>query len=135
MSIYQRFWADEQGASLVEFAICLPLMTGLVFASITSANAIYVRQAVVVAAYESCRAGAETGGTTEDAIWAGEQVLNVRGVQGGKVTCNPASVEDAAKGEPVTVTIEVPAESNLMLDPVALFTNRNFSATVTMARE
>lgn len=132
---FHRFVGGEEGASLVEFAITLPIMVFVIFASLTSANAIYVKQAVVVATYEACRAGAGSGGTEIDATFAGEQALRARGIENGTIEISPSTLATAPRGSEVSVTVSIPASTNLFLDPTSLFIDRTISATVTMARE
>ncbi|MFP5327141.1 MAG: TadE family protein [Acidimicrobiia bacterium] len=59
----------DKGASLVEFALVLPIFMGLVLAMFTGGLAYTVRQAITQGARESARAAATTPVTTTVNAW------------------------------------------------------------------
>lgn len=128
-----RSESTRSGLAVVELAICLPLMVMLTFGAIEAANAIYLKQTLVTAAYEAARTATALGATQKDGETRYTEVVNAVGVKGTAISFSPQITESTPSGTAIKVTVTAPADSNS-------FSIRRFMkgttlrATVTMPR-
>lgn len=125
--------SERSGVAAVEFALCLPLLMLLVFGSIEAANAIYLRQAMTIAAYESVQVASAFGGTEPEAIARGEEILATFNVSNATIEVQPKITANIKGGTPITVTVEAPTNSN-SLGPAWFFSDLTFQRQFTMLR-
>lgn len=118
---------------MVEFALCLPLLVLLVFGSIEATNAIFLQQAISVAAYETAQLTTASGGTSATARERCKQILEARKIRKGTIEISPEVDATTIPGTAVTVTITVPANEN-SIGPVWYFKDSVITAQVTMAK-
>ncbi len=105
----------RRGAALTEFAVCLPVIILLVFASLEGANMLFMRQAVVQSAYETVKAAAKSRGNATDAELVGRQVLTARRLTPQSITINPRNVDSLAAGTPIQVTVNVNGDAKSII--------------------
>jgi Flp pilus assembly protein TadG len=123
----------RSGLAVVELAICLPLMVMLTFGAIEAANAIYLKQTLVTAAYEAARTATALGATQKDGEDRYKEVVDAVGMNGAAIAFSPQIKSDTPSGTAIKVTVTAPADSNS-------FSIRRFMkgttlrATVTMPR-
>jgi Flp pilus assembly protein TadG len=123
----------REGLAVVELAICLPLMVMLTFGAIEAANAIYLKQTLVTAAYEAVRTATALGATQADGQTRYQEIVDAVGMKGTAITFSPQIKADTPSGTAIKVTVTAPADSNS-------FSIRRFmkgtilKATVTMPR-
>jgi Flp pilus assembly protein TadG len=108
-------------------------MLMLTFGAIEAANAIFLKQSLVTAAYEAARAATATYGTEADGKKKFEEVLAVRGVAQAQITFSPAVNEQTKMGTAVTVTVTAPASSN-SVGPQWYMKGATIRAAVVMPR-
>jgi hypothetical protein len=96
---------NRDGAALVEFAVCLPVLLILVLGSMEATSAIFVRQALTTSAYEGIREATQVGGTTAGATSRAQAVLTARNIRGSSIRVLPADVRSVARGEPITFEV------------------------------
>lgn len=142
---------NRAGTAAVECAICLLVLTPIIFGTLELCGGFLVRQSLTVSAFEGVRAGVGRGTTSADILVRTAQVLEFRGVTLGKasttefaqqgaehgiflVTPNGVPVEELDALDPITVRIVAPAAGNAtpIFDHLL---NRNIEAAVTMVRE
>jgi len=104
--------ARRPGFAVVELAICLPLMVMLTFGAIEAANAIYLKQTLVTAAYEAARMATALGATQQDGEARYSEIVNAVGVQGTTISFTPQITSTTPSGTAVRVTVTAPADSN-----------------------
>lgn len=126
--------SDRRGTSIIEFALCLPLILLLVFGAVEATDAIFLQQAITTAAYEGARTATTSSGTTATATAAANAVLTARGVTGATVSVSPAVSATTAAGTNVTVTVTVAinAANSLTNANFAGFLGRTLTASVVM---
>ncbi|MCA9160045.1 MAG: pilus assembly protein, partial [Planctomycetales bacterium] len=98
---------------VVETAIALPLLVFIVFASIESCNAIFLKQTAASAAYEAAKIASNTGGTQLAANTRATEVLMARGITNATVTFDPALQENWGRGVMLSTTVSIPTTNNL----------------------
>jgi Flp pilus assembly protein TadG len=98
--------------AVVELAICLPLMVMLTFGAIEAANAVYLKQTLVTAAYEAARTATALGATQADGETRYSEVVNAVGVKGTAITFTPPITQNTLSGTAIKVTVTAPADSN-----------------------
>jgi hypothetical protein len=96
---------NRNGAALVEFAVCLPVLLVLVLGSMEATSAIFVRQALTTSAYEGIREATKVGGTTAEATSRAQAVLTARNIRGSSIRVLPTDVRSVARGEPITFEV------------------------------
>lgn len=123
---------NRQGAVVVEFAICAPLLFFFFFAAMEFSRANMIRQSVENAVYEGSRRGIVPGATADDCRNAAQVVLNTVSVNDAQVTVVPSVItQDTSE---VTVSITVPMNSNSWVAPL-FFEGKNISNSMTLRRE
>lgn len=105
--------SERRGAAVVEFAICLPILTTLVLAVIEASNAVYVQQAITSAAYEASNVVSASGGTAIDAQTRANSVLDSLGIKSASVSISPAVTSSTPLGTQISVTCSAPLSANL----------------------
>lgn len=103
---------QRSGAAAVEVAVSLPLFLALVFGVIEANNAIFLKEALTAAAYETANVASAVGGTSSVAVQRGNGVLTLLGVSSGTVTVSPAITANTPSGTLITVTCTAPLGSN-----------------------
>lgn len=117
----------------MEVALCLPVIVLLAFATVEICASLFLRQTLVVAAYEGARAAVQRRGSPADATAAAQNILTARGIKGAKVTITPASFASLKALDPVAITVSAPVRGNSPF--VGRFMNgRNLESKVTMLR-
>jgi len=102
----------RQGAALIEFAVCLPVIMILVLGSMEATSAIFVRQALTTSAYEGIREAIRTGSRTTDAFNRANAVLTARRIRNSQITFTPAAIETAARGSQIVIEVSAPYAAN-----------------------
>lgn len=92
----------------MELALCLPFLTLVVLGSVESANIIFVKQALVQAAYEGVREAVREDGNPELGRQRAFEILTARGIQDGTVSISPTINPETPKGTLITVTVTAP---------------------------
>lgn len=109
---YRSKSRNREGAALIEFAVCLPVLFILVLGSMEATSAIFVRQALTTSAYEGIREATLAGGTTADATARAQSILTVRNIRGSTIRFQPADVRSVLRGEPVAIEVSAPFAAN-----------------------
>jgi Flp pilus assembly protein TadG len=124
----------RRGAAAVEFAVCMPVIVVIVFASIEACSMIFLKQALEITAYETVRAAIAMGGTSDAAKARGDEMLAQRNVKQGSVTIAPGGVQSLAPGTQVTVTATAPIGANRVISSW-FFSSGDLSASCMMLKE
>jgi len=125
---------SRAGVAATEAALCLPLIVILTFASIEACDAIFLSHSLHVAGYETIRVAVQPKSKNADADAMASTALADHNVVDATVTYEPSDISAVDRGQPITVTISAPVESNTIL-PSWFFTNHTLSAQVTMVKE
>jgi Flp pilus assembly protein TadG len=123
-----------RGVAAAELAVCLPVVVLLVLATIEACSAIFLKQALTVAAYEGVRVALEEKATASQVRTACDQVLADRRINGGKVTVKPSNIAALSPGDFVDVTVSAPCAANSLV-PAAFYRGRTLTATASMMIE
>ena len=113
-----------------------PLLMLLTVGTIDVCSAIFLREAAILAAYEGARQGVARGNGNVDVQNRVEEFLNERKIvfDGDVIEISGAGFDSASTLEPVTVTVNIPAEGNLLI-PSEMIGALMISADVTMLKE
>ena len=123
---------NRDGATVVEFAIVLPLLFLLFFAAFEFCRVAMIRHTVDNAVYEGCRVGIIPGATASDAENEARQILSSIGVNKANVSVRPTNIQRDT--EQVTVQIAVPLDENSFV-PNQFVTGRSIVRELTLQRE
>ena len=104
--------ALRNGAALVEFAVCLPVLMIMILGSMEASSAIFVKQALTTSAYEGIREAMRTGSTTSVATARAQDVLTARRIRNSTIRFTPSSVESAARGSNIIIEVSAPYAAN-----------------------
>lgn len=142
---------NRSGVAAVECAVCLLILTPIIFGTLEVCAGVLAKQSLTVSAYEGVRAGVGRGTTNADILTRTAQVLEFRGVSLGDgstskfaksgdkhgiflITPDGRPVEELDALDPITVRIVAPSEGNAT--PVfEHLLNRDIVVAVTMVRE
>ncbi len=122
----------RRGATLVEFALVVPILFLLFFAAVEFARVAMVRHTVDNAVYEAARVAIVPGATSGDAVAQARRLLNAVGIQAPSITITPSVL--ARDTSQVTVQITVPMNANSYVPP-QYFAGQNISRQLTLRRE
>jgi hypothetical protein len=100
----------RRGAAVAELAVCLPLLTLIVFGSIQACNLIYLKHGVVTAAYEGTLELAKRSASSSSITTRAQQVIDARGMTSTRIRLLPGSTDIAASPPGTQVTVEVTAD-------------------------
>lgn len=123
----------RRGVAAVETAVCLPFLILMVFSGVEFSNAVFLKQSVNLAAFEAAKVVVQPGQHSDRAVNRIEDILTSRGVAGAVYSISPPVDHQTARGVPITVTVQAPANS-LSMGPISFMNGRIMSSTVTMAR-
>jgi Flp pilus assembly protein TadG len=132
--ICRRHSETRRGAAVAELAICLPLLVLLVFASLEACSMIFLDHGLSIASYEGVRAGISYDGTNADVTARCNEIINQRSINDATISTNPGNVANVERGEPITVIVSAPANSNMIVPPW-FFGGQTLTARTTMVKE
>ncbi len=107
-----RIDVPRNGAALIEFAVCLPVLMIMILGSMEASSAIFVKQALTTSAYEGIREAMRTGSTTSVATERAQDVLTARRIRNSTIQFTPSSVESAARGSNIIIEVSAPYAAN-----------------------
>lgn len=122
----------RRGATLVEFALVVPILFVLFFASVEFSRVAMIRHTVDNAVYEAARTAIIPGGTTTAAQDEARRILTVVGIINPSIEVTPSPLTRSTPQ--VTVRIAVPINSNSYVPP-QFFAGRSITRELTMQRE
>lgn len=108
--------AVRRGIAATELAVCLPVLVLLLCGSIQACDLLYLKHALVSAAYEGSLELAKPSSTNASVNLRITQLLDARGVNGATIAISPSgSVADIDAGTTMTISVTAPTASNLKL--------------------
>jgi len=115
--------ASRSGLAVSELAICLPIMVLIVFGSLQMCNVIYLKHALVTAAYEGSLELAKSSTTNANVELRIQQVLEARRINDATIEILPAgaNVATTPHGETLTIRITATSASNLSVTGFVTF--------------
>jgi hypothetical protein len=121
----------------VEFALVLPALIALTIGTMDICSMLFLKETVVLAAYEGARSGVGRGKTNQDVIDRVIEFLDERDIRfdsDSVVIIDAPGFDEATTLQNVTVNVTVPAQGNLLI-PSQMFGEMSVSAHVTMRKE
>ena len=112
---HRRKNSQRHGAVTVEFAITIPIVLLIVFASLELGFANMMYHTTEAAAYEAARAAIVPGATAQSATAKAQSILNTAGINSATIAISPADL--SAPTQTVSVTISTRFSDNLPLTP------------------
>ncbi len=122
------------GGAAVELAVILPLLTLVTLGTIEATKMIFLKQSLLVAAFEGARTALVRSTNEGNVVAACNIVLANRRVKNAVVTVSPADFETQPYGTFIRVTVEAPCSDNCMFAPL-FYGNKQFSESVEMMKE
>ena len=119
----------------MEFAVVAPIFLLLVFGMIEYGRMVMVQQVLTNASREGARRAVLDGSTNSDVVDVVDQYLSSASINGANVTVTPTNPEDAAFGDPVTVSVDIQFSQVSWLPSPMYLGGRTLSATTVMRRE
>ena len=98
----------RRGNAVIEAVLVIPILLLLAFGTVEFGHFFFVKHGVQGAAREGARAAIVAGATNADVNAAVNTSMTASGLQasGYVVTTNPASIDGAASGTNISVTVE-----------------------------
>jgi Flp pilus assembly protein TadG len=121
---------ERRGASVVELALCLPIVMTIIVGAAETSRLVYVQQILTVAAHVGARSVA-CGGSAADASATIEQIASQRQLRSVNVSISPST---ASPGELITVTVSADRRANALFGVVP-WLQGSVMVTVHVARE
>ena len=109
----------------VELAICIPVLTLIVFGSIQATNLIFLQHAATAAAYEGSLEMAKSNASNASVRARIEQVLEARGVGKTQIAILPAGTEISRTPPGTLLTIQVTADVRSNTSVFGFFSMQN----------
>ncbi len=117
---------------MVEFAIVVPLLFFLFFASMEFCRVAMIRHTADNAVYEGCRTAIIPGATASEAANEAERIMSSLGVTSARIKVTPSKFK--SETEEVTVRVEVPLDENSFV-PNQFVNGRSIIRELTLRRE
>lgn len=127
--------SDRLGAAVVEFAIVGPLLVLLTMGMMEVGRAMMVKQIMVNISREGARLASLQSASTQQVTALVEEQLVASSINGATVVLTPSSIESAASGTKVTVSISVEANKVSWIPNPVFTLNKNITAATSMRRE
>ncbi len=124
----------RQGAAVVEFAICLPVILFIVFAGMDVTTVLRAKQVVVETTHETARVVATNEVNEDQCRQFAIDLLSQKDLTGSTVDFDPVPSVGMPRGTPITVTISVPVAGNCTVIS-RLFTSLAVESQSTVSRE
>jgi Flp pilus assembly protein TadG len=124
----------RRAAAAAELALCLPLIVLLLLASIEACSMIFLDHGLTIASYEGVRAAIHYDSTNADVNARTNEIITQRAIADTTVSTNPSNVANVNKGDPITVTVSAPSDSNMIIPPW-FYGGRTLTARTTMVKE
>jgi hypothetical protein len=124
---------QRKAAAILELAVCLPVIVTIVLGTIESANSIFLKQSLTIAAYESARVATAPGGTYKGAQRRATEIMNARGLRTFQFRITPRAVDRVSSGVELRVTITTRANAN-SISPSWYSKEAKMSATMRMIK-
>jgi len=115
--------------------VVAPIFLLLVLGMIEYGRMVMVQQVITNASREGARCAVLDGSTYEDVIDTVQGYLTSGSVAGATVTVVPTNPEDAAFGDPVTVTVDIGFSQVSWLPSPMYLGGKTLTATTVMRRE
>lgn len=131
--LQQEKQSNRSGLAAVEFALTLPIFMILIFGSIEASNAIYLRQAMTIVAYETAQVASSVGGTEAEAKLRGHEILKTYNIQDAKIVIQPPITASIPRGTLIAVEISAPSNAN-SIGPEWFNQNLMYRRKLTMYR-
>ena len=125
---------NTRGVAAAELAVCLPIIVLLVIGTIEACSALFLKQALTVAAYEGVRTAIDENATSSSVQAACDQILADRRIKGATVALKPSNIAALKPGEFIDITVSAPCASNSLV-PTTFYRGRTLSATASMMIE
>ena len=128
----QTIGGKRRGATVVEFAICFPILLAFVFGTIEFSRVLQLQHTIRLAAFEGARAGVPLDSTTTDVTTKTQSVLSAVRVTNSTTTITPNPIVYASPTITVTVSAD-PAQNKWVTWFVTA--GHPLSSTITLNRE
>ncbi len=115
-SMYPRRRSNRRGATVVEFALVVPLFITLLFAALEFGRFVILRNTAQNAAYEGARVAMLHGSSAAAGAKAAVDLMRTVGASNVRARVRPRVINDNTPEVKVTVT--VPFDSNAYLPPI-----------------
>ena len=129
----QRHQRKCRGATMVEFAICLPVLLAIVFGMLEFARITQLQHTARLAAFEGARAGVTLDASASDVNSEVNRVMSAVGILTFTTTITPANL--AYTSPTVTVNVSVPAKANSWFTWFVTSSSTTITASITLGRE
>ena len=129
----RKLTRNRRGASAVEFALTLPALLMILFASYEFSRANMMLHTAEAAAYEGARVGIIPGATANEVRQAAQDVLGTAGIRNSQIVVVPANLDTDT--ETVSVTISFEYGDNSTMFQLFMDENAEVEKTCEMARE
>ena len=113
------------GVATVELAICVPVLTLIVFGSIQATNLIFLQHAATAATYEGSLELAKSNATNASVQARIQQVLDARGIGNTTIAILPAGTDIAQTPPGTLVTLQVTADVQSNTSVFGFFSMQN----------
>jgi len=123
----------REGAAIVEFAVCLPLIVLIVLGTIEAGSLLFLKQTLVQAAYEGAKV-AIASGDSEQVEAVVDAVVDSRNLTDVSIQFTPSDLASVPAGETITITISAPGDANSLVS-FGPFANQTVQASASMVRE
>jgi Flp pilus assembly protein TadG len=105
----------RNGATVVEFALVVPIFFLLMVASFEFSRINVIRHTADNAAYEAARHAMVPGATATEAVARANSILRTIGTRGARVTINPTAL--GPEVDTISVRVDVPLNQNGWIVP------------------
>jgi hypothetical protein len=126
--------AQRRAAAAAELALCLPLIVFLLLASLEACSMIFLDHSLTITSYEGVRVAINYDGTNSAVLARCNEIIGEREVADADVSISVGNVATVPRGQPITVTVTAPCDTNAIL-PLWFYSGQTLTSTTTMVKE
>lgn len=124
---------SRQGAAIAEFAVCLPIIILIVFATLEATEMIFLKQSLTISAYEGARVALVPEVEDGSVEVVCQNILDDRRISNATIVITPSNISAAPVGTYISVDVSAPAVGNVF--SAILTRNTVVNAHVEMMKE
>ncbi len=132
--VSNRDVSTRRGIAAVEFAVCLPVLVLVVFASIEACTMVFLKEALTMTAYEGSRVALTPGMTSADVTNACQQILTARNISSATISVVPNNLSTIPAGDPIAITVTAPCSANAVM-PVWFYGGTSLNGAAVVMKE
>ena len=134
LSLHQR--NRHSGTAVVELAVCLPILTVLIFGSIEACNLVFLKQSLIEAGYEGALLGSRPSATEGDIVQRVQTTLAAKSIVNSNIAVitHGPTFDNLQAGKRFSIRVDASIDGNVS-GPSIFFGSSGVTAEVAAHKQ